>query len=51
MYAVLSDALEWQPQGQQEGKFGPNGIRPVNEDILLLKLRAGQVGEAENVFA
>lgn len=44
---VLSGSLEWQPQGQQTEH--PNfqasgGIRPVDEDILIAKLRAGQVG-------
>jgi DNA-directed RNA polymerase I and III subunit RPAC1 len=44
MAAVLSKDLQWEAQGAQEGRFGDVGIRPVHEDILLMKLRPGQVG-------
>ncbi len=43
---VYSKDLEWVPQGDQETRF-PKGIRPVHEDILLAKLRPGQVVEFE----
>ena len=39
---VYSSQLVWCPQGDQEERFGVNGIRPVHEDILLAKLRPGQ---------
>lgn len=43
---VYSSDLEWVPQGDQEDRF-VNSIRPVHEDILLAKLRPGQVIELE----
>lgn len=43
---VYSGDLEWIPQGDQEERF-PDGIRPVHDDILLAKLRPGQVIEFE----
>jgi DNA-directed RNA polymerase I and III subunit RPAC1 len=43
---VYSKDLEWVPQGDQAERF-PKGIRPVHEDILLAKLRPGQVIELE----
>ena len=43
---VYSRDLEWVPQGDQADRF-PEGIRPVHEDILLAKLRPGQVIELE----
>lgn len=43
---VYSRDLEWVPQGDQAERF-PNGIRPVHEDILLAKLRPGQIIELE----
>mmetsp|Transcript_35 Transcript_35/g.35 ORF Transcript_35/g.35 Transcript_35/m.35 type:complete len:404 (+) Transcript_35:104-1315(+) len=43
---VYSSDLEWVPQGDQEERF-KDGIRPVHEDILLAKLRPGQVIELE----
>jgi len=43
---VYSRDLEWVPQGDQAERF-PKGIRPVHEDILLAKLRPGQVIELE----
>ncbi|CAH0478185.1 unnamed protein product [Peronospora belbahrii] len=38
--SVYSRDLEWVPQGNQEERFGL--IRPVNEEILIAKLRPGQ---------
>jgi DNA-directed RNA polymerase, alpha subunit/40 kD subunit len=43
---VYSKDLEWVPQGDQSERF-PSGIRPVHEDILLAKLRPGQIIELE----
>lgn len=43
---VYSSDLEWVPQGDQEDRF-IGGIRPVHEDILIAKLRPGQVIELE----
>ena len=43
---VYSSDLEWDPRGDQDVRF-PQGIRPVYEDILLAKLRPGQVIELE----
>lgn len=43
---VYSSDLEWVPQGDQEDRF-VGGIRPVHEDILIAKLRPGQVIELE----
>uniref|UniRef100_A0A7S3Q3Z8 DNA-directed RNA polymerase RpoA/D/Rpb3-type domain-containing protein n=1 Tax=Chaetoceros debilis TaxID=122233 RepID=A0A7S3Q3Z8_9STRA len=43
---VYSKDLEWVPQGDQAERF-PEGIRPVHEDILLAKLRPGQMIELE----
>ncbi|XP_065833736.1 DNA-directed RNA polymerases I and III subunit RPAC1-like isoform X2 [Oscarella lobularis] len=39
---VMSSDLKWVPLGNQLEKFGPNGIRPVHNDILIAKLRPGQ---------
>jgi DNA-directed RNA polymerase I and III subunit RPAC1 len=43
---VYSKDLEWLPQGDQAERF-TEGMRPVHEDILLAKLRPGQVIELE----
>lgn len=40
---VYSGMLEWQPQGDQERKFASKRPAPVNPDVLLVKLRPGQV--------
>jgi len=42
---VLSKHLEWIPQGKQAEKF--SNIRPVHDDIVIVKLRPGQSVEAE----
>lgn len=39
--------MEWVPIGNQEEKFGRNGIRPLFEDILIAKMRPGQEIEME----
>jgi len=42
---VYSRDLEWMPQADQGEKF--ESIRPVHEDIILMKLRPGQEVELE----
>ncbi len=40
---VYSGALEWVPQGAQEERFsGDEVIKPVNDDIIVAKLKPGQ---------
>lgn len=43
---VLSSHLKWLPQGGQAAKY-PDGIKPVDGDIVLAKLRPGQHIEFE----
>jgi len=43
---IYSSHLEWIPQGDQQERFS-QPIRPVHEDILLAKLREGQIIELE----
>jgi len=43
---VYTKDLEWVAEGDQVERF-PKGIRPVHDDILLAKLRPGQVIELE----
>lgn len=45
--SVYSSALRWVPQGQQKELFAEAPIRPVHDDILIAKLRPGQIIEAE----
>jgi DNA-directed RNA polymerase I and III subunit RPAC1 len=40
---VYSSALEWDPRGDQREVFAQDPPRPVHSDILLAKLRPGQV--------
>lgn len=40
---VYSSALEWVPQGDQESDFADAPCKPANDNILLAKLRPGQV--------
>ncbi len=40
---VYSGDLVWEPQGDQAEKYGDKGPKPIIDDILLLKLRPGQV--------
>lgn len=39
---VLSGALQWIPQGDQDERFRDAPIAPVHDDILIAKLRPGQ---------
>jgi len=43
---VLSKDLAWIPQGNQAERF-KDSIRPVHDDIVIVKLRPGQSVEAE----
>ena len=43
---IYSKDLVWLPQGSQQSRF-PNGIRPVHDDILIAKLRPGQIIDLE----
>jgi DNA-directed RNA polymerases I and III subunit RPAC1 len=40
---VYSSHIEWQPQGQQVSKFRDGPIRPITDNIVLAKMRPGQV--------
>jgi DNA-directed RNA polymerases I and III subunit RPAC1 len=42
-FAVYSRDIEWTPHGKQVDWFKDNPIRPVHDDILIAKLRPGQV--------
>ncbi|KAJ8903407.1 hypothetical protein NDN08_004515 [Rhodosorus marinus] len=39
---VFSSMLEWEPIGEQAEVFGSKPPKPVNDDILIAKLRPGQ---------
>lgn len=43
--SVYSDQFKWIPQGSQEEIFADDPIRPCHSDILLAKMRPGQVKE------
>eukprot|EP00965_Chrysotila_dentata_P153612 5077074-Pleurochrysis_carterae.AAC.3 len=47
---VLSGALQWIPQGDQETRFKDQSIGPVHNDILIAKLRPGQVFNCSQSF-
>ncbi len=40
---VYTGMLAWQPSGEQSWRYGKKKPRPVDPDILLVKLRPGQV--------
>jgi len=44
---VMSNMLQWIPQGDQQRRFNAQPIRPVHDDILIAKLRPGQEIELE----
>ena len=44
---VVSEMLQWIPQGDQAQRFSAQPVRPVHEDILIAKLRPGQEIELE----
>lgn len=41
-HKVTSKYLKWIPIGEQEEKFGPSGVKPVHDDIIIATLRPGQ---------
>lgn len=45
--SVLSSKIKWVPQGAQADVLKPEQVRPLNNDILLAKLRGGQEIELE----
>ncbi|KAA1123575.1 DNA-directed RNA polymerase core subunit rpc40 [Puccinia graminis f. sp. tritici] len=44
---VTTEALEWEPKGDQVDMFGSEPPRPVQNDIVLVKMRPGQEIRAE----
>jgi len=45
-YKVMSEHIKWHPAGDQENVF-PEGVGPVNKDIVITVLRPGQQLEFE----
>ncbi|KAJ2158746.1 DNA-directed RNA polymerase core subunit rpc40 [Coemansia sp. RSA 552] len=45
--SVYSSSLAWEPKGDQEQRFADRPIRPIHDDILITKLRPGQVISCE----
>ncbi|KAJ2003477.1 DNA-directed RNA polymerase core subunit rpc40 [Coemansia thaxteri] len=45
--SVLSSQLVWDPKGDQEARFAERPIKPIHDDILITKLRPGQVISCE----
>lgn len=41
--SVYSGMLKWEPSGDQKSRYKGKDPRPVDPDILLVKLRPGQV--------
>jgi DNA-directed RNA polymerase I and III subunit RPAC1 len=41
--SVYTGMLDWTPSGEQSRKYKGKEPRPVDPDILLVKLRPGQV--------
>lgn len=41
-HSIYARDLAWTPIGQQTELFGENGVKAVNPDILILKMRPGQ---------
>jgi len=44
---VTTNSLEWEPKGDQVEMFGNDAPRPVQDDIVLVKMRPGQEIRAE----
>ena len=51
MWQVLSGAFQWVPQGKQAKVLAKTPPRPCDDDILLLKLRPGQVCRSARIAA
>ncbi|KAJ1995410.1 DNA-directed RNA polymerase core subunit rpc40 [Coemansia spiralis] len=45
--SIYSSQLQWDPKGDQETRFAQNPIRPIHDDILITKLRPGQIISCE----
>ncbi|KAJ2660966.1 DNA-directed RNA polymerase core subunit rpc40 [Coemansia sp. RSA 1200] len=45
--SIYTSHLVWDPKGDQEARFSSNRIRPIHDDILITKLRPGQVISCE----
>ncbi|KAJ3338856.1 DNA-directed RNA polymerases I and III subunit RPAC1 [Gonapodya sp. JEL0774] len=45
--SVYSSQLKWEPQGDQARELGENGVGMVHDDILLVKMRPGQMIQLE----
>jgi DNA-directed RNA polymerase I and III subunit RPAC1 len=45
--SVYSKSIKWMPQGSQEEVFADSPLRPVLDDILVVKLRPGQEVDLE----
>ncbi|KAJ2493464.1 DNA-directed RNA polymerase core subunit rpc40 [Coemansia sp. RSA 2050] len=45
--SVYSSQLVWDPKGDQATRFADSPIRPIHDDILITKLRPGQVINCE----
>lgn len=46
-HTIYSKSMEWIPQGKQAQRFASEQPRMVNDDIIIAKLRPGQIIEAE----
>jgi DNA-directed RNA polymerase I and III subunit RPAC1 len=44
--SVYTGMLDWTPSGEQSRKYKGKEPRPVDPDILLVKLRPGQVSQS-----
>jgi len=44
---ILSNEIKWIPQGKQAERFADAPLKPVNDDIIVAKLRPGQSIEVE----
>ncbi|KAJ2399964.1 DNA-directed RNA polymerase core subunit rpc40, partial [Coemansia sp. RSA 2559] len=45
--SIYSSHIVWEPKGDQGIRFDDNPIRPIHDDILITKLRPGQVINCE----
>ncbi|KAJ2827609.1 DNA-directed RNA polymerase core subunit rpc40, partial [Coemansia erecta] len=45
--AIYSNQIEWDPKGDQGQRFADSPIVPIHDDILITKLRPGQVISCE----
>ncbi|KAJ2064482.1 DNA-directed RNA polymerase core subunit rpc40 [Coemansia sp. S146] len=45
--SVFSSQLDWDPKGDQATRFADKPIKPIHDDILITKLRPGQLIDCE----